>query len=150
MREVCAGAAAIYEAIRALVAAAGANDAMPAFADDTWMHGRVSGPMTENTPARPSHAWRALRVYTVDTCDLLRVSPEGMNCWEAGWSGSDAVVAVSWSCPSVLPTAVMSLWCRPALSPSPMARSPSCWPHRPTAAAIPSTPMGLSPRTAGS
>ncbi len=68
MREVCAGATAVCncvnppfdqwravypEAIRALVAAAGATNAVLAFADDTWMYGRVDGPMTEETPARP-------------------------------------------------------------------------------------------------
>ncbi|GAA3573299.1 S9 family peptidase [Amycolatopsis ultiminotia] len=40
-------------------------------------------------------AWRSLWVYTVSTEELTRLSPEGLNCWEAGWCGPDRVVAIS-------------------------------------------------------
>ncbi len=44
-------------------------------------------------------AWRTLWLYTlgetVDTGELRRLSPEGMNCWESAWCGDDQVIAVS-------------------------------------------------------
>jgi nucleoside-diphosphate-sugar epimerase len=83
MREVCAGAAVVYNcvnppflqwrelfppAVDGVLAGAAAAGAVLVFADDTWMYGRVSAPMTEDTPYRPvSHkgvlrAWLAERV----------------------------------------------------------------------------------------
>jgi nucleoside-diphosphate-sugar epimerase len=80
MREVCTGAEAVYNCVnppfeqwrevfpevhRSLVAAAAAAGAVLVFADDTWMYGKVDGPMTETLPSRPvSHlgvfrAWLA-------------------------------------------------------------------------------------------
>ncbi|MEU9883888.1 S9 family peptidase [Sphaerisporangium sp. NPDC051011] len=43
-------------------------------------------------------AWRSLWVYTVATNALTRLSPEGLNCWEAGWCGRQ-VVAISSDAP---------------------------------------------------
>ncbi len=40
-------------------------------------------------------AWRGLWLYAVDTGELTRISPDGMNCWEAAWCGTAAIVAVS-------------------------------------------------------
>ncbi|MFD5091904.1 prolyl oligopeptidase family serine peptidase [Amycolatopsis thailandensis] len=40
-------------------------------------------------------AWRGLWVYTPATGTLDRLSPLGLNCWEAGWCGPDQVVAIS-------------------------------------------------------
>ncbi|HEY2058614.1 MAG TPA: S9 family peptidase, partial [Amycolatopsis sp.] len=40
-------------------------------------------------------AWRSLWVYTPATDTLKRLSPEGLNCWEAGWCGPDQVVVIS-------------------------------------------------------
>lgn len=48
----------------------------------------------------PDEAWRSLWLYTVDTGEVARVSPEGRNCWEAGWCGSEHVVAVASADPS--------------------------------------------------
>ncbi|WP_165777694.1 alpha/beta hydrolase family protein [Amycolatopsis antarctica] len=39
--------------------------------------------------------WRSLWIYTVATDSLTRLSPEGLNCWEAGWCGPGHVVAIS-------------------------------------------------------
>jgi dipeptidyl aminopeptidase/acylaminoacyl peptidase len=43
--------------------------------------------------------WRSLWVYTVDDGEPRRVSPEGLNCWEAGWCGPDAIVAITSDAP---------------------------------------------------
>ncbi|MFD4635907.1 S9 family peptidase [Lentzea sp. NPDC058436] len=40
-------------------------------------------------------AWRSLWLCTPGTGALQRLSPEGLNCWEAGWSGSGRVVAIT-------------------------------------------------------
>ncbi|GAB3895391.1 NAD-dependent epimerase/dehydratase family protein [Kibdelosporangium lantanae] len=81
MREVCAGATAVYNCVnppiptwldvfprvnRALVTAAAATGAVLVFADDTWMYGRVDGPMTEDTPARPVTHLGLLRAWLAD------------------------------------------------------------------------------------
>ncbi|WP_245633607.1 S9 family peptidase [Amycolatopsis jejuensis] len=44
-------------------------------------------------------AWRTLWAYTVGTGQLDRVSPEGLNCWEAGWCGADRIVAITSDAP---------------------------------------------------
>lgn len=40
-------------------------------------------------------AWRTLWLYSLDTGELSQLSPEGLNCWEAGWCGPDAVLAIT-------------------------------------------------------
>ena len=45
-------------------------------------------------------AWRSLWVYVVETGELTRLSPEGMNCWEAAWCGADRVAVVASDGPS--------------------------------------------------
>ncbi|MBP2367402.1 S9 family peptidase [Pseudonocardia parietis] len=40
-------------------------------------------------------AWRSLWTYTPGTGVLERLSPEGLNCWEAGWCGPDRVAAIT-------------------------------------------------------
>ncbi|GAA4526349.1 S9 family peptidase [Amycolatopsis samaneae] len=40
-------------------------------------------------------AWRSLWLYTVDSGELVKLSPEGLNCWESGWCGPDRVVSVT-------------------------------------------------------
>jgi dipeptidyl aminopeptidase/acylaminoacyl peptidase len=47
----------------------------------------------------PEHEWRSLWVYTVDGGEPRRVSPEGLNCWEAGWCGPNAIVAITSDAP---------------------------------------------------
>jgi dipeptidyl aminopeptidase/acylaminoacyl peptidase len=44
-------------------------------------------------------AWRALWLYCVDSGETHRLSPAGLNCWEANWCGSDQVLAVTSSGP---------------------------------------------------
>jgi dipeptidyl aminopeptidase/acylaminoacyl peptidase len=44
-------------------------------------------------------AWRRLWLYDPESRALTRLSPDGMNCWEAGWCGPDAVVAVTGDAP---------------------------------------------------
>jgi dipeptidyl aminopeptidase/acylaminoacyl peptidase len=39
--------------------------------------------------------WRSLWTYEPATGELARISPPGLNIWEAGWLGSDAAVAVT-------------------------------------------------------
>jgi nucleoside-diphosphate-sugar epimerase len=68
MIEICAGADVVYhcalppmpqwlpayiDIASALVTAAGKAGARLVYADDTWMYGRVDGPMREDTPTRP-------------------------------------------------------------------------------------------------
>lgn len=48
----------------------------------------------------PDDAWRSLWLYAVRTGELSRISPAGLNCWEAGWCGPDQVVAVTSGSPS--------------------------------------------------
>ncbi|MEU0936330.1 S9 family peptidase [Embleya sp. NPDC005971] len=44
-------------------------------------------------------AWRSLWLYTPATGVLERLSPEGLNCWEAGWCGPGRVAAVTSEAP---------------------------------------------------
>lgn len=83
MQEVCRGAGVVYNAVNVpfmqwresfpaaidgVLAGARAADARMVFVDDTWMYGRVSGPMSEDLPYRPVsnkgvlRAWLAERV----------------------------------------------------------------------------------------
>ncbi len=47
----------------------------------------------------PESAWRTLWLYSLGTGEMTRLSPEGMNCWEAAWSGPSTVVAVASEAP---------------------------------------------------
>jgi len=93
MREACRGAGVVYNAVNprfdrwlqdfpaaidGVLAGAQAADARMVFVDDTWMYGRVTGPMTEDLPYRPvSHrgvlrAWLAERVQAAHTSGRVR------------------------------------------------------------------------------
>jgi dipeptidyl aminopeptidase/acylaminoacyl peptidase len=48
----------------------------------------------------PEDAWRSVWLYTPASGELARVSPEGLNVWEAAWSGSDHVLAIASEQPS--------------------------------------------------
>src|SRR5580698_2467729 len=43
----------------------------------------------------PEDAWRDLWVYTPASGELTRVSPDGLNVWEAAWSGPGHVLAIT-------------------------------------------------------
>jgi len=43
----------------------------------------------------PEDAWRSLWLYTPASGELAKVSPEGLNVWEAAWSGSGHVLAIT-------------------------------------------------------
>ncbi|WP_031464924.1 alpha/beta hydrolase family protein [Sciscionella sediminilitoris] len=45
-------------------------------------------------------AWRGLWLYTVETGAVRRISPDGLNCWEAGWAGPAGVLAIASDDPS--------------------------------------------------
>ena len=49
-----------------MLAAATTAGARLVFADDTWMYGRVTGPMTEDTPSRPVTAKGVLRAWLAE------------------------------------------------------------------------------------
>lgn len=81
MRELCSGAAAVYNcvnppfahwttifpaAVRGTVDGAAAAGARLVFADDTWMYGRVDAPMTESTPTRPVGPKGVLRAWLAE------------------------------------------------------------------------------------
>src|SRR3712207_1154219 len=68
MREVCRGAEVVYHCgmpsfsrwvelfppmMEGVIEGAAATNAKLVFADDTWMYGKVDGPMTEDLPSRP-------------------------------------------------------------------------------------------------
>ncbi len=93
MREVCRGAGVVYNAVNVpfvawresfpaavdgVLAGAHAADARMVFVDDTWMYGRVSGPMTEDLPVRPVswkgvlRAWLAERVLAAHSNGRVR------------------------------------------------------------------------------
>jgi nucleoside-diphosphate-sugar epimerase len=93
MREVCRGADVVYNtvnvpfarwredfpaAVDGVLAGARAAGAPMVFADDTWMYGRVTGPMTEDLPYRPVsdkgvlRAWLAERVIAAHTGGQVR------------------------------------------------------------------------------
>lgn len=81
MIEVCAGAETVYhcalppmpqwlptyvDMATALITAAGKVGARLVYADDTWMYGRVDGPMREDTPIRPVAYKGALRALVAE------------------------------------------------------------------------------------
>jgi nucleoside-diphosphate-sugar epimerase len=93
MREVCRGAGVVYNAVNVpfqrwresfpaavdgVLAGARAAGARMVFVDDTWMYGRVSGPMTEDLPYRPVsnkgvlRAWLAERVLAAHASGQVR------------------------------------------------------------------------------
>lgn len=81
MREVCRGAAVVYNtvnvpfvqwreafprAVDGVLEGARAAGATMVFADDTWMYGRVTGPMTEDLPYRPVRDKGLLRAWLAE------------------------------------------------------------------------------------
>jgi nucleoside-diphosphate-sugar epimerase len=81
MRWACAGAAVVYHCVNppflrwrelfpatvdGVLAGAAAADAVVVFADDTWMYGRVTEPMTEDTAWRPVGAHGVLRAWLAE------------------------------------------------------------------------------------
>lgn len=44
--------------------------------------------------------WRSLWVFDVDAGTVTRISPTGVNCWEAGWCGPEKVVTIASDGPS--------------------------------------------------
>jgi dipeptidyl aminopeptidase/acylaminoacyl peptidase len=48
----------------------------------------------------PEDAWRSLWLYTPASGELARVSPDGLNVWEAAWSGPGHVLAITSEQPS--------------------------------------------------
>jgi dipeptidyl aminopeptidase/acylaminoacyl peptidase len=43
----------------------------------------------------PAEAWRSLWLFTLASGELARVSPDGLNVWEADWSGAGHVLAIT-------------------------------------------------------
>jgi dipeptidyl aminopeptidase/acylaminoacyl peptidase len=43
----------------------------------------------------PEDAWRSLWLYTPGSGELAKVSPDGLNVWEAAWSGPGHVLAIT-------------------------------------------------------
>ncbi|HET9896317.1 MAG TPA: S9 family peptidase [Streptosporangiaceae bacterium] len=43
----------------------------------------------------PEDAWRSLWIYTLSSGELAKVSPDGLNVWEAAWSGPGQVLAIT-------------------------------------------------------
>jgi nucleoside-diphosphate-sugar epimerase len=81
MREVCQGATVVYNCVNppftqwtdifpavmeATIKGAAAADAKYVFADDTWMYGKVDGPMTEDLPSRPVSNKGVLRAWLAE------------------------------------------------------------------------------------
>jgi len=48
----------------------------------------------------PEDAWRGVWLYTPASGELAKVSPDGLNVWEAAWSGSGHVLAIASEWPS--------------------------------------------------
>ena len=81
MWEACRGAAVVYNcvnppfqhwrelfpaAVQGVLAGAAAAGAVHVFADDTWMYGKVTGPMTEDLPYRPASDKGVLRAWLAE------------------------------------------------------------------------------------
>jgi dipeptidyl aminopeptidase/acylaminoacyl peptidase len=43
----------------------------------------------------PDDAWRSLWIFTPASGEITRVSPDGLNVWEAAWSGPEHVLAIT-------------------------------------------------------
>lgn len=93
MRQVCRGAAVVYNAVNppfpqwleafpaaveGVLAGAESSDARMVFVDDTWMYGRMTGLMSEDLPYRPVsnkgvlRAWLAERVLAAHESGRVR------------------------------------------------------------------------------
>jgi dipeptidyl aminopeptidase/acylaminoacyl peptidase len=48
----------------------------------------------------PEDAWRSLWLYNTATAKLSKISPDGVNVWEAAWSGPEHVLAITSEQPS--------------------------------------------------
>jgi dipeptidyl aminopeptidase/acylaminoacyl peptidase len=48
----------------------------------------------------PEDAWRSLWLYIPATAKLSKISPDGLNVWEAAWSGPEHVLAITSARPS--------------------------------------------------
>ena len=57
--------------------------------------GRPSWYPEVETGTTPEDGWRGLWVYTPASGELAKVSPEGLNVWEAAWSGAGHVLAIT-------------------------------------------------------
>ena len=81
MREVCRGAEVVYHCgmppfsrwvelfppmMEGVIEGASASDAKLVFADDTWMYGKVDGPMIEDLPSRPVSNKGVLRAWLAE------------------------------------------------------------------------------------
>lgn len=81
MREVCRGAEVVYHCgtpsfsrwvelfppmMEGVIEGASAANAKLVFADDTWMYGKVDGPMTEDLPSRPVSSKGVLRAWLAE------------------------------------------------------------------------------------
>jgi len=81
MREACRGAAVVYHCamppfakwvelfppmMEGVIEGAASADAKLVFADDTWMYGKVEGPMTEDLPYRPVSGKGVLRAWLAE------------------------------------------------------------------------------------
>lgn len=90
MREACRGAAVVYHCamppfrrwvelfppmMEAVIEGASSADARLVFADDTWMYGKVDGPMTEDLPHRPVSGKGLLRAWLAEM--LMHAHPKG-------------------------------------------------------------------------
>ncbi len=90
MREACRSAAVIYHCamptfsrwvelfppmMEAVIEGASSAGAKLVFADDTWMYGKVEGPMTEDLPHRPVSGKGVLRAWLAEM--LLRAHDRG-------------------------------------------------------------------------
>jgi len=90
MREACRGAAVVYHCampqfrrwvelfppmMEAVIEGSAYANAKLVFADDTWMYGKVSGPMTEDLPYRPVSDTGVLRAWLAEM--LLRAHDRG-------------------------------------------------------------------------
>lgn len=43
----------------------------------------------------PEDSWRSLWLYNQTTAELSQISPEGLNVWEAAWSGPEHILAIT-------------------------------------------------------
>lgn len=134
MREVCQGATVVYNCVNppfeqwtelfpavmeATIVGAAAAGAKLVFADDTWMYGKVDGPMTEDLPARPVsnkgvlRAWLAEMLLAAHSKGKVRAvigrggelygplveSVLGQNLFEAALAGRKATWIGNLDCP---------------------------------------------------
>jgi nucleoside-diphosphate-sugar epimerase len=127
MREVCRGAGVVYNtvnvpftqwresfpaAVDGMLAGARAAGASMVFADDTWMYGRVTGPMTEETPYRPVSDKGVLRAWLAER--VLAAHSSGQ------------VLTVIGRAPELYGPAVESLLGHNLFGPA-LARGPALW-----------------------